>query len=59
MQNEMYIIFILAVWCISSTAMCVRMINDISDKQNAIDKSNMERDFYKAKCENLKSNIEE
>lgn len=58
MQNEIYIILILAVWCIAVTVLCVYLTKNIWDKQDAIAKLNLERNFYKAECEKLSANAE-
>jgi hypothetical protein len=50
MENEIYIIGVLGAWAFTATGICVELIKDGWEKQDAIDKLHMERNFYKAEC---------
>jgi len=58
MQNEIYIIIILAVWGLGATAMCVYLVMQNWDKETDNDKLRLERNFFKAECQKLSANRE-
>ena len=56
MQNEIYVIIILAVWALGATAMCVHLVMANLDQEAKNDKLILERNFFKAECEKRSAN---